>query len=352
MAEVTWASRYEKTVDNKYRDFNMGGDRDYPICNIFCNFDITELKEENYVKGISATSSNNTLHINPIVNTEPAQKGLKAVGVHSGETTKRVKEEEKVYIIYGFGNYGSRDRYELLDIFFRSPSKAVISGKRYQMEVCLVFSSFNDKYLVVCVPIEVSPTNKTDDPLRKNLFEILMAISKDFPTKGKTYSVQDSPNWDPRVFLPVNTGDNSSFFTWIDKASDNRVMYIQFKSPISVPYKFFEVFANTLLGGVNNAKQKTTQPPQEEYAGLEIYYNINEPNRKITTVQKCEEKTVPYLQELVNFNKKEIKEKQKTKEPEKCKNNTLLFIILFIVFLLLTGFGIFYFFITKKKLKK
>jgi len=316
MVDNTWETRYSKAVGNKYRDFNLGGDTNYATCNIRCNFDITDLEEKDYIQGITATSSENLLHINPIVNTDPPQKGLQAVGVHTGKTTNRKKA---VYIRYGFkGEGGIPNTYELNDIFFRTPSKAVISGKRYQMESCLLFlSEEHNRYLIVCVPIEVLPVNTTDDPLQKNLFTFLMAIANDFPTKGKTYSIENAPNWDPRVLLPVNKGDNSSFFTWIDPTTNNTVMYIQFRSPITVPYKFFESFATTLSGGVSNAKQLTTLPPQKEYADLEIYYNVNQPNVTITTTKKCEEVTIPFMKQLVNFNKEEA-EKEKP-EPEKLK---------------------------------
>lgn len=318
MVDNTWETRYSKAVENKYRDFNLGGDTDYATCNIRCNFDITKLEEKDYIRGITATSSENLLHINPLVDTDPPQKGLQAVGVHTGKTNDR---KISVYVKYGFkGEGGIPNTYELIDIFFRTPCKAVISGKRYQMEVCLLFSSEeHNRYLIICVPVEVSPVNTTDDPLNENLFTFLTAIANDFPTKGKTYSIENSPNWDPRVLLPINTGSNASFFTWIDPTTNNTVMYIQFRSPITVPYIFFESFATTLSGGVSNAKQQTTLPPQKEHADLEIYYNVNQPNVTITTTQKCEDVTIPYIQKLVNFNKKESEKEKEKPEPEKTK---------------------------------
>lgn len=348
MVDNTWETRYTKAINNKYRNFNVGNDEGtYEICNIFCNFKISKLDEKDYIKGITATSSSNLLHINPIVDTQPPQKGLQAVGVHTGKTTNRSK---KVYIKYGF-NDGVMKNYELIDIFIQSPSKAVLAGKRYQMEVCLLFSTESkDRFLVVCIPMEASPINTTDDPLQKNRYTILMAIANDFPSKGKTYSIENAPNWDPRVFLPIKNEDNSSFYTWVDPTTNNTVMYIQFEHPIKVPYKFFESFATTLSGGVNIANQATTLAAQKEYAGLDIYYNENRPNSNITTVRSCEEKTVPELQRLVNFVKTEDKKDKiiTPVEPQscdvKCKTNKFLYIfiiILSVLFLGISGFALY-----------
>jgi carbonic anhydrase len=314
MVDNTWETRYAKTADNKYRDFNMGGDVNYIVCNIYCNIDITKLEEKDYIKGISATSSANLLHLNPVVNTAPPQKGLQAVGINTGTTTKRTKN---VYIKYRFkGKGGLPDNYELIDIFIRTPSKVVLAGKRYPMEVCLIFtSSDSGRFLVMCVPMKAAPINTTDDPLQKNLFTMLLAISNNFPSKGKTYSIENSPNWDPRVFIPIKTRDNASFYTWIDPTTNNKVMYIQFVNPIITPYKFFETFATTLSGGVNVVNQTTDTPAQKEYAGLEIRYNKNEPNVNIETTFSCNTTTNPLLQQLVNFNK----EAGKTDEKEQKK---------------------------------
>ena len=353
MVDNTWETRYTKAIDNKYRNFNLWNtdDTTYEICNIFCNFEITKLDEKNYIKGITATSSSNLLHLNPLVDTQPPQKGLQAVGVHTGETTNRT---EKVYIKYGF-NKGVMTKYSLIDIFIQSPSKAVLAGKRYQMEVCLLFSSeAKDRFLVICVPMDVSPINTTDDILQKNRYTILMAIANNFPSKGKTYSIENAPNWDPRVFLPIKNENNSSFFTWNDPTTNNTVLYIQFEHPISVPYKFFESFANTLSGGVNIAKQATTLAAQKEYAGLDIYYNENIPNTNITTVRTCTEKTNPETQALVNYIKTEDKkDKPITPKPAekcdiKCKANKWLIAIVIILSLALIGFLIWYFWKKRK----
>jgi hypothetical protein len=348
MTDTTWDSRYNKIVNNDNRNFNFWGENSsYTPCNIFCNFNITKLDEKNYIKGITATSSSNLLHINPLVNTEPPQKGLQAVGVHTGETEER---KEKVYIYYGY-NDGVMRKYELIDIFIQSPSKSVLAGKRYKMEVCLLFSTeVQDQFVIICVPMDISPINKTDDVLQKDRFSILMAIANNFPSKGKTYSIENSPNWDPRVFLPVKNENNSSFFTWGDEKT-KKIIYIQFEHPISAPYKFFETFATTLSGGVSTLEESTKLPAKKEYAGLEILYNKNIPNTDIKTIKTCVEKPNNNIQALINFSKdfdkkEDIKNKNKNKKcdnKKECKQDKWLYIVVCILSIIIFLVLLFYF---------
>lgn len=338
MVDNTWASRYEKAVDNKYRNFNMGGDVNYRICNLYCNFEITNLDQKDYLKGITASSSSNLLHLNPIVDTDPPKRGLQAVGVNTGKTTDR---KQNIYIDYRFkGKGGLPDKYKLIDIFIRTPSKVVLSGKRYQMEVCLIFTSDDEsRYLVICVPMNVSPNNKTEDPLQKDLFKLLSSISDNFPTKGKTYSIENAPNWNPLIFFPIKTGSNASFYTWVDPTTNDTVKYVQYVSPITVPYNFYETFTNTLSGSINSANKATTLPPQTEHADLEIYFNKNQANEDITKTYKCEEKTNPLLKEMINF-KKKYKPEEKVCPPGKdCKipsgSNIWLYILTTVVILII-----------------
>lgn len=348
MSNNTWESRYSKTIDNKYRNFNLwdSEEKTYEICNIFCNFKISELDEKDYIKGISATSTSNLLHINPLVDTEPPQRGLKELGDFTGKTKIR---SNKIHIQYGFNN-GMLKKYELIDIFIKTPSKTVISGKRYQMETCFLFSTeVKDKFLVLCIPMKVSPINETDDILEKDRYEFLMKIANNFPTKGKTYSIEDSPNWNPLVFLPEK---NSSFFTWVDPTTNNKVLYIQFENPIKIPYKFFESFANNLSGGVNVAKQLTTLEAKEEHAELDIYYNENIQDNDITTIRTCTEKTNPKTKALINYIKKNKTKKikdtcEKDKKCDikcdiKCQTNKVLIFIIIILFIIFIGFIIWY----------
>lgn len=347
MVDNTWDTRYKKSVDNNSRNFDMGGDNTYGLCNIYCNFDITNLDKKDYIKGINASGSDNVLHIDPTVDTDLPQKGLQAVGINTGTTTVRTK---KVYIKnYYFDENGKPQNYELIDIIIRNPSKVVLSGKRYPLEVCLIFIS-DDKirYLVVCSPMSVSPTNTTDDPLKKDLYEMLNIISANFPTKGKTFSVENAPNWNPLIFLPLKTEDNASFYAWVDPTTDSTVKYIQFNNPagaLTVPNNFFNVFAKTLVKSVDIANQATTLPAQPQNAKLNIYFNQNKPITNITTRFVTTQETIPQLQEMINYSKEaaiEDAKKQDVVSPVKCdttcKINTIKYVFIGVGITFLIGF--------------
>lgn len=356
MSVNQWQEVYKKTVNNEKRNFDMGGDIDYRICNIYCNFDVTNLDEKDYIQGITATGSSNLLHINPLVNTKPPQKALQSVGVFSGDTVNR---EKNVSLNYNFSSEGAiPEKYKLIDIFFRLPSKVVLSGKRYPLEVCQIFASEDQsRYVVCCVPMKVDSNNNTTDPLKKDLYEILMSIASNFPTKGKTYSIENAPNWNPLVFFPIKTGDNASFYTWLDPTTNNSVMYVQFRNPISVPYKFYESFANRLGGGIKKSQQTVGLPANPEFDGLEIFYNKNEADKNIGVSFECKKITNPKLQEMVNFakitgendrKKQEEKKKENENKPKcnfVCKKNNIwrylftgLVILLFLIGLLISGY--------------
>jgi hypothetical protein len=348
MVDNAWNARYTKSVDNASRNFDMGGDNSYGLCNIFCNFDITKLDKKDYIKGINASSTDNFLHIDPTVDTEPPQKGLQAVGINTGTTTVRTK---KVYITnYYFDENGKPQDYELMDIIIRNPSKVVLAGKRYPLEVCLIFIS-NDKirYLVVCAPMNVSPINTTDDPLKKDLYEMLNIISNNFPTKGKTYSVENAPNWNPLIFFPIKTEDNASFYSWVDPKTDNTVKYIQFNNPdgaLTVPNNFFNVFAKTLVNGVDIANEATKLPADPQNANLAIYFNQNKPITNITTRTIITQETIPQLQDMLDYSKEvEAKDaKQDVVCPVKCdtncKINTVKYVLIGVGITFLIGFFI------------
>ena len=342
-----WELRYTKTIDNKYRNFEMGGEHSYDICNIYCNFDITKLDKKDYIKGMNVTGGQNILLIDPTVDTEPPQQGQQAIGINTGNTTERTK---KMYITnyYMQDNSSSQD-YELHDIIISNPSKVILSGKRYPLEVCLIFLS-NDKmrYLVVCVPMKVSEINTTDDPLKKDLFELLNIISGNFPTKNKTFSVKNIPNWNPLIFFPIKTEDNSSFYTWIDPSTNNTVKYIQFNNPngaLEVPRNFFEVFSKTLVGSTDIALNATLLPADTQYANLDIYYNENRPITDIITRYVTTEETIPKLQEMIDYSKeieKDSKGSKDCKDSKDCKTGTNIFLILFLIlFIFIIGYLIY-----------
>ena len=349
MSDTTWENRYTETVNNQYRNFNMGENDTYDVCSIYCDFDITKLKEKEYIRGLTATSKNKYLHLNPLVNTEPPQKGLVAIGDCTGVTTNR---EKKIYIEYRLnGKGGNSIKYELIDIFIQVPCKVVLSGKRYPMESCLVFSS-NDTYLVICTPIDISSSNKTNNILEKDLFTFLMAISKSFPTKEKTCSVENVPDWNPIIFFPDKTKNNASFYTWIDKSTNNKVMYVQFKNPIIVPYEFYKTFSNTLVGSIDIAKQYMNLPAQKEYAGLDIYYNENSPINEITTYPIFETKTNIPIQRMISLaskfenKKKDVECKKGVGEkctiPNKPKKTWMYLFFSLLALLFISAFVVFY----------
>ena len=177
--------------------------------------------------------------------------------------------------------------------------------------MCLVFVSDDyQKYLIVCTPMSVSSSN-IPDTLQEELFYFLNIISANFPTKGKTYSIENAPDWNPLMFLPYKTDDNASFYTWVDPTSNNTIKYIQFNNPngaLQVPYSFFEKFSETLVGSINTANQNTNIPAIPQTIIPDIYYNQNVPISNIITRYVTKKETVPLLQEM-------IVSKKNTKEP-------------------------------------
>ena len=331
---IDWEKRYSTTVDNNSRNFDIGGNNTYGICNIFCNFDITNLDKVDYIKGINATGYDNVLHLDPTVDTEPPQPGLKDL-VNTGITKTRNKKVsiQKFY-------FNDNQTYQLIDIIIRSPSKVVLSGKRYPLESCLIFLSDKSQYLIVCTPMVVSPENTTTDPLQKDLYDMLNTIASNFPTKGKTYSIDNAPNWNPLIFFPVKTGNNASFYVWTDNSAGT-ITYIQFNNPsgaLSVPHNFFTVFANTLVGSTDIANKAITLPADPQNSTFDIYYNQNQAITDITTRYVTLKETIPNLKEMIDYSKEE-KEKEPLPISKKGKNfflgAALLSFILFVVLIII-----------------
>jgi carbonic anhydrase len=286
--DLTWEEKYKELINNDTRNYDAGSAKSYPICSSTCNFDVTKLKEKNYIRGLTASTTANLLHINPIVNTN-----------RNGDTEKRNQDDEMIYLNYSFRQSGDIQKYRLIDIFFRTPSKTVIKGKRYEMEVCLVFVTGNrNLFVVVCVPINVSPHNNTTEPDEKDLFKFFNSIANNFPKKNKTSSIKDVLNWNPLMFFPPRKGKNASFYTWLDPTTNDTVMYIQFENPITCPQDFFKNFSNNLSGNVESVKKQSKLKAKPTNAELEIYYNVNEDTTPITSQRVCKNIT---NKEVQNF---------------------------------------------------
>lgn len=259
----------------------------------------------------------------------------------NGDTEKRNRDDEMIYLNYSFRQSGDIQEYRLIDIFFRTPSKTVIKGKRYEMEVCLVFVTGNrNLFVVVCVPINVSPHNNTTEPYEKDLFKFFNSIANNFPKKNKTSSIKDVLNWNPLMFFPPRKGKNASFYTWLDPTTNDTVMYIQFENPITCPQDFFKNFSNNLSGSVESVKKQSKLKAKPTNAELEIYYNVNEDTIPITSQRVCKNVTNKEIQNFLAEPPLEIKPKDNTKisKPEKKKYSwkDIMMYILYILVGILT----------------
>lgn len=264
-------NNYKKTINNDNRNFNLCNTREcgnkYAVCNLFCNFTITSLSEENYIKGLALEANTNVLHINPQVDVT---------------NNKKENRKKKVYFNYNFNPSGKKRKYLLEDIFIRSPSKIVINGKRYPMEACLVFR-IGTSYVVVCTPIEVALNdNEPDDLSKVYLWELLMEISDNFPAKKEKVLIENF-NYNPLVFMPSNIGNNRNFMSWKDNTAANDISYIQFFNTfgaLSCPRSFYNMFVKNLIDGPNddpviNIENEIKEPSHEMNATFDVYVNRN-----------------------------------------------------------------------------
>lgn len=280
-------------INNKTRNFNVGGEESYPLCDSGCSFNITELKKKDFIEGLKLHATSNLLHINPLVNVNELQLN---------------NRDTKINLNYSFKQHGDHQKYSLVDIFFRTPCKSVIHGKRYVMETCLVFNSSNKKlFVVICIPNKVSPVNNTDIEDEKDLFIFLNKIASNFKsekiTKNKSEQITDISNWNPLMFFPPKKGTNASFYTWLDPTTNNTVMYIQFEKPRTVPYDFFRYFADTLSGGTDSVNERAKLQANPTNDELEVYYNINENITPIITRRVCKTETNKEIQSFLSEKK-------------------------------------------------
>jgi|SaaInlStandDraft_1057018.scaffolds.fasta_scaffold09376_2 hypothetical protein len=334
-------------INNKSRNFNVGGEKSYPLCDSGCSFNITKLDKEDFIEGLTLSASSNLLHINPLVNT-------KELSVE--------KRNKSINLNYSFKRNGDTQKYSLVDIFFRTPSKSIINGKRYEMETCLVFNSSNKKlFVVICIPNKVSPVNNTDNDDEKDLFIFLNKIGNNFNsgtiTKNKTASITDISNWNPLMFFPPKKGTNASFYTWLDQSTNNTVMYIQFEKPKTVPYNFFKYFSDTLSGGTDSVRERTSLKEDPTNAELEVYYNINENITPVITRRVCKTETNKDIQSFLSErNQVDGTDKNTNNVNDNCnkpnvsnKKNKFNIILLFIGLISLGLLGIIIYYIFKYK---
>lgn len=338
-----------KHVDNKTRNFNVGNEESYPICDSGCSFNITELEKKDFIEGLKLHATSNLLHINPLVNVNELQLN---------------NRDTKINLNYSFKQHGDSQKYSLVDIFFRTPCKSVIHGKRYEMETCLVFNSNNKKlFVVICIPNKVSPVNNTDIDDEKDLFIFLNKIASNFKsekiTKNKSEKITDISNWNPLMFFPPKKGTNASFYTWLDPTTNDTVMYIQFEKPRTIPYNFFRYFADTLSGGTDSVNERAKLQANPINDKLEVYYNINENITPVITRRVCKTETNKEVQSFLSERKpvdstdKESGDNKPNVSNKKNKSNIFKYIILSLIgILFLLLFLIYGFYLYKKyKLK-
>lgn len=242
------------------RNFNIG-DNNYSICSIFCNFDYMKLNKSQLIKGIYVEAKNNSLRIDPKINTIDS---------------KKEKRYTDIFLKYTFKNTNNNTKYKLVDIYINSPPNIVIFGKRFDMECCHVFhSEKEDKYIIMCVPIQYVSDSKIDKSTE--LYKFISIIENNFPKKDKlkliNYDSKIKNEWEPLMFLPSE--NKQEFFTWEDKNPINsfepKIKYIQFINPISISNKFYDTFMLELKDNIKNNNIKMNEEPST----IDIYYNLN-----------------------------------------------------------------------------
>ena len=233
--------------------------------------------------------------------------------------------------------------------------------KKDMILTLFIFNSSNKKpFVVICIPNKVSPVNNTDNDDEKDLFIFLNKIGNNFNsgtiTKNKTASITDISNWNPLMFFPPKKGTNASFYTWLDPSTNNTVMYIQFEKPKTVPYNFFKYFSDTLMGGTDSVRERTSLKEDPTNAELEVYYNINENITPVITRRVCKTETNKDIQSFLSERNQVDSTNKKTNVKqivriEKNKSNIFKYIILLFIGLIslgLLGIIIYYIFIYKK----
>lgn len=314
-----YAKTYENIINNIQRNIRVETDNNYEICNLFCTFSLSKWDEEDFIKGLNMTGKQNMLYINPNYDYE------------DGEKSERVKDFK---LNYNFKIEGYSKNFVLENIFIRAPSKIVINERRYEMEICLVFSD-NKSYVVVCNPVSVSPNdNEPEDINEKNIWKFFMRMSENFPEKNENIIIENI-SYDPLLLFPLKGGKNRNFMTWNDKDQES-VTYIQFfNQTTQCPSSFYKKFVKNLVGDMDIMQNQIDLPAKKKSDNLKIFINnspsVNYEKKKII-YKKIEQPTVQSLAE----------EEQKKSNNKKPKEISVWATIVIIIVILVIIFGIRY----------
>ena len=294
-----YAKTYENIINNTKRNIRVETNNQHEICNLFCTFSLSDWEEKDFIQGLNMTGKQNMLYINPNYNYE------------DGEKVERIKDFK---LNYNFKIEGYSKNFVLENIFIRAPSKIVINEKRYEMEICLVFSN-KTSYVVVCNPVSVSPNdNEPDDINEKSIWKLFMRIAENFPEKNQNVVIKNIV-YDPLVFFPLKGGKNRNFMTWNDKDEES-VTYIQFfNQTTKCPSSFYKKFVKNLVGDMDLMQNQIDSPPEKRSDNLKIFINnspsVNDKDERII-YKKIEQ---PTIQSLVEEKKKKKKKKEKSNTP-------------------------------------
>lgn len=284
-----YAKTYENIINNTKRNIRVETNNQHEICNLFCTFSLSDWEEKDFIQGLNMTGKQNMLYINPNYDYE------------DGEKVERTKDFK---LNYNFKIEGYSKNFVLENIFIRAPSKIVINERRYEMEICLVFSN-KTSYVVVCNPVSVSPNdNEPDDINEKSIWKLFMRIAENFPEKNQNVLIENI-NYDPLILFPFKGGNNRNFMTWNDK-DEKSVTYIQFfNQTTKCPISFYKKFVKNLVGDMDLMQNQIDSPPEKRSDNLKIFINnspsVNDKDERII-YKKIEQPTIQSLVEETRSN--------------------------------------------------
>jgi hypothetical protein len=290
-----YAKTYENIINNTKRNIRVETNNQHEICNLFCTFSLSDWEEKDFIQGLNMTGKQNMLYINPNYDYE------------DGEKVERTKDYK---LNYNFKIEGYSRNFVLEYIFIRAPSKIVINRRRYEMEICLVFSN-KTSYVVVCNPVSVSPNdNEPDDINEKSIWKLFMSISENFPEKNKNVVIKNI-SYNPLVFFPLRGRNNRNFMTWNDKDEES-VTYIQFfNQTTKCPSSFYKKFVKNLVGDMDLMQNQIDSPPEKRSDNLKIFINnspsVNDKYERII-YKKIEQPTIQSLVKQTQIQENDIQE--------------------------------------------